>query len=164
MRIGVLSDTHQPYKSPKNCLPLKLLEVFKDVSMIIHAGDVGDPACLETLRKVCPDVRAVWGNMDPLESHKRLHEKLLIPVGKRTIGLTHGYGNPAQLVDHVSALFKDDKVDIIVFGHSHQPMNETRGGILYFNPGSPTDKTCAPYNSFGIIEIDSDVRAQIIRL
>jgi hypothetical protein len=65
----------------------------------------------------------------------------------------------------VAQIFEKDKVDIIVFGHSHNPVNETRDGILYFNPGSPTDKMFSPYNSYGIIEInENSVEGKIIKL
>jgi len=60
--------------------------------------------------------------------------------------------------------FKNDKVDLIIFGHSHCGLNEKKGGILFFNPGSATDKVFAPYNSYGIIEINDKIKATIIRI
>ena len=59
--------------------------------------------------------------------------------------------------------FKEDKPDIIVFGHSHKSMNEFVDGILFFNPGSATDLT-AEYNSYGIIEINEGINSRIIRI
>ncbi|MBU1888025.1 MAG: metallophosphoesterase family protein, partial [Candidatus Omnitrophica bacterium] len=57
------------------------------------------------------------------------------------------------------------KPDIIIFGHSHVPMNEYIDGVLFFNPGSATDTVFAPYRSYGIIEIENgEVKAEIHKL
>ena len=57
------------------------------------------------------------------------------------------------------------QVDVIIFGHSHIPCNERIDGVLFFNPGSPTDKIFAPYNSYGMIEITGkNINARIIKI
>ena len=57
------------------------------------------------------------------------------------------------------------KPDIIIFGHSHAPVNEVKDGILFFNPGSATDSMFPENASFGIIEIEGDdIRAEIIKI
>jgi putative phosphoesterase len=132
--------------------------------MIIHAGDLTEERVLEELKAVCSNVRAVRGNMDPEQLLKRLPEKEIIPAGKYRIGLTHGWGAPAGLIELARSIFKNERLDIIVFGHSHSPLNEKRGDTLFFNPGSPTDKVFAPYNSYGIIEINDKIEARIVRL
>ena len=163
MRIGVISDTHIPDRAKK--IPPAILEDFKNVDMVLHAGDLVNNSVLKELQNVCDDVRAVRGNMDHPGAKDDLPEKLLIETGKHRIGLAHGYGSPAKLMELVAQIFEKDKVDIIVFGHSHNPVNETRDGILYFNPGSPTDKMFSPYNSYGIIEInENSVEGKIIKL
>ncbi len=57
-----------------------------------------------------------------------------------------------------------DNVNVIVFGHSHSPVNEVQNGALFFNPGSPTDKIFASYNSVGILEVGDTIKGRIIRL
>jgi len=162
MRIGVISDTHIPDKA--NAIPQKVLDEFKKVDMIIHAGDLVDLSVLEELKSTCKNVKAVWGNMDPQEARKVLSEKEILGVGKYKIGIMHGYGAPNRLVELLTEIFKNDDVDLIIFGHSHSPLNEKRGNILFFNPGSLTDKIFAPYNSYGIIEINDTIKAEIIKL
>jgi putative phosphoesterase len=162
MKIGVISDTHIPIRA--NDIPSKLLEAFKNVDMIIHAGDLVELNVLDALKAICRDVKAVWGNMDPSEVKKYLPEKQIVTAGKYRIGVTHGSGSPAYLIETVNDVFKDDKVDIIIFGHSHYPVNEKRGRILYFNPGSLTDRMFSNFNSFGIIEINEDIKARIVRI
>ena len=132
--------------------------------MILHAGDLVELSIMDALKTVCSDVRAVWGNMDPPNVRKKLPQKQIIAVGKYSIGLTHGDGSPAFLINTINDIFKGDKVDMIVFGHSHSPINEKRGQILYFNPGSLTDTVFSSFNSYGVIEINDEIKSRIIKL
>jgi hypothetical protein len=103
--------------------------------------------------------------MDEKEVKNFLSEREIIKLNGKKIGLMHGSGNPNKLIELVAKAFENDRVDVIVFGHAHYAVNETRGGILYFNPGSPSDKIFAPYNSYGIIEINGDkIEGKIIKL
>jgi len=160
MNIGVVSDTHNSDAG----IPNKILESLKNMDMILHAGDLMELKILESLKSVCKDVKAVWGNMDSKDIRKQLPEKQIISVGKYRIGLTHGSGAPAFLIELVTDIFKSDNVNIIIFGHSHYPINERRGKILYFNPGSLTDKVFCPFNSYGIIEINEEIKARIVKI
>ncbi len=162
MRIGVISDTHIPENAPD--IPPQIIEDFKSVDMIIHAGDIGSDEVLKRLKKVCKKVVAVWGNMDGYELRAKVPEKAIIEVAGRRIGLTHGVGAPQGLLEAMQQVFKNDKVDIVIFGHSHSPVNEFKDGVLYFNPGSPTDTVFAQYTSYGIIEINDKVEGKIIKL
>ena len=162
MQIGVLSDTHIPDRATE--IPKEILDKFSDADMVLHAGDLVAISVLEKLKSVCKDIRAVWGNMDPYEVRQKLPEKEIISVGSYRIGLIHGYGNPNNLIELMNKIFKEDEVNIVVFGHSHYPVNQMKNNILYFNPGSPTDKIFSPYNSYGIIEINDTVQAKIIKI
>jgi len=162
VRIGVISDTHLIDKTQE--LPQIMLEDFKSADMIIHAGDLVDLSVIEKLKKVCPQVIAVYGNMDPSEVRSKLPEKEIINAGKFRIGVFHGYGAPANLVDLLSGIFKNDKVDIVIFGHSHSGLNQEKNGVVFFNPGSPTDKIYAKSNSYGIIELNGKIELKLIKL
>lgn len=162
MKIGVISDTHIPIRASE--IPKKILESLKEVDMILHAGDLAELSVLESLKSVCPNVKAVSGNMDPMDVKRVLPAKQIIPAGRFRIGLVHGNGTPSLLIKTVSDIFKNDRVDIIVFGHSHFPANEKIGGILYFNPGSITDTVFADFNSYGIIEINNEIKASIVKI
>ena len=162
MKIGVISDTHIPTRAKE--IPKAILESLKRVDMIFHAGDLVDLSVLDVLKSICPNVRAVWGNMDPKEVRGCLAEKEVITLGKYRFGLIHGSGVPALLTQAVTDIFKNDNVDIIIFGHSHSPVNEKKGRILYFNPGSLTDTLLSPFNSYGIIEINDEIEARIVKI
>ncbi len=162
MKIGVISDTHIPEKA--NLLPQKLITELKKCDMVIHAGDMVSIEVARALKKICPNFKAVCGNMDYAEVRKDFPEKEIVRVGKFKIGIKHGFGPPGQLLNLMEGVFKDDGVDIVIFGHSHNPLNEKKGKIIFFNPGSPTDDIFAPYKSFGIIEISDKIVAEIVKL
>lgn len=161
MRIGVISDTHIP--SMARDIPKAIYNDFKDVDLILHAGDLAEMNFFEKLKKL-KKVIAVAGNMDSKEVAAALKQKEIIETGGFRIGLIHGWGSPEGLMERVSAEFKREKVDCIIFGHSHHPVNEIKEGILLFNPGSPTDKIFTPYNSYGIVEITDKITGKIIKL
>lgn len=158
MKIGVVADTHS------HLLPRQLLEDFKNVDLIVHAGDFCSASDLKIFEGI-KDVRAVFGNMDGPELRRILPECDIFRIGGATVGLCHGRGSPEGVLDFVKAKFKKNKVDVVVFGHSHRPFNETIDGVLYFNPGSPTDVVRAPYCSYGILDVrDGAVSGTIVKV
>jgi hypothetical protein len=158
MRILVLSDTHsQP-------LPDKVQGELRNVDMIVHLGDFTDVGLLNNLQ-AAHEVRAVYGNMDGPELRQVLPKQLSFKCEDVTIGLVHGQGAPGKVLEGVRKCFKGEKLDAIVFGHSHAPMNEVVEGTLFFNPGSPTDSVGAPFRSYGILEVTGKtIKGQIIKL
>jgi putative phosphoesterase len=159
MIIGVLSDTHSLN------IPVSLIERFKSVDMIIHAGDICNLATLKLLNKIAP-VKAVQGNMDEAPVKKILPLKEVIVCGNIKIGVTHGHvGENREALKNATAAFKDDKMDVVIFGHSHQALNERMGATLYFNPGSPNDTVRAKFFSYGIISIEAGkIKAAIVKI
>ena len=158
MKIGVISDTHIPI----NCenIPDKIREHFSGVDMIIHAGDLTELCVLDQLAKITPKVEAVCGNMDSPQTQDKLPQKKILNVGKFKIGLTHGWGSGKDLIEQIAFEFKN--VDVIIFGHSHKPVNEKRNGVLFFNPGSATDMVFAKEKTIGILEITDKITGRII--
>ena len=148
MRIGVIADTHIRTLSE---IPSPILVALAEVDLIVHAGDFTERAVLEGLGTL-GEVKAVHGNMDSGELKRMLPQKELFIVNGKKIGLTHGSGGPWGMADRMRRMFKD--VDIIIFGHSHQPYNEFIGGSLLFNPGRARD-------SFGLLTIDDEIKAEI---
>lgn len=158
MRIGVVSDTHSRE------LPKQMLEDFKAVDLIVHAGDFCSVDVLDQFKKLKKEIRAVYGNMDDGQVRGLLHRVEVFPCERYAIGLFHGSGPPRGLLDVVKKEFGDRKVDVVIFGHSHHPMNEVINGVLYFNPGSPNDEIFAPYCSYGIIELSDQIEGKIIKV
>ena len=150
VRIGVISDTHIPDRGKH--IPQVILDAFKHVDLIIHAGDIVSLGVIDELRGVCSKVVVVAGNMDQEAVRKKYPEKQILEIFGKRVGLMHGSGPALNLPELLKDAFKEDNCDLIIFGHSHKPMNERIGGILFFNPGSATDFSSA-YNSYGIIEL-----------
>lgn len=162
MKIAVLSDTHIPINAQD--LPKEVYDGIAGAGLILHAGDFVDISVFENLSKIAP-VRAVCGNMDSGAVAAKLPKKDIVKVNGLSIGLIHGWGPPFGLIELVKNEFKDTKVDAVVFGHSHTPISEVKNGVLFFNPGSPTDRIFAPYNSYGLLEIkDGRITPQIIKI
>jgi len=152
--IGVISDTHV---SGSGELPKVVFEIFRGVDLILHAGDMTDEAVIDDLKKIAP-VIAVRGNLDWAD----LPDRLIIHIGNFDIGLWHGTGAPEGIIGRAYDAFNGYEVDAIVFGHSHQVVNEVRHNILFFNTGSPTDRLFTTFNSVGILHLDGSIKGKII--
>jgi putative phosphoesterase len=137
------------------------LRALEGVDLILHAGDILDVSVLEELEEIAP-IRAVAGNMDMGDVKETLPGKTVIEAAGFRVGLIHGSGGPQNMTGRVRKEFEE--VDAIVFGHTHQAHNREEEGILFFNPGSPTDKVFAPYRSIGILELGSGIKGRIVML
>jgi len=158
IKIGVLSDTHLR----KVTRELKELsrEQLADIDLILHAGDVVSTEILDFLRK--KKFHGVHGNMDPLEVKAALPRKKIIEIGPYRLGLIHGWGSASGLEDRIRSEFQD--VDVIIYGHSHRPVNHLRGGVLFFNPGTATGFSFEGRHTMGFLEVDDTIRGEIVTL
>jgi putative phosphoesterase len=161
LKVGVLSDTHfQDVQQGIACLQAIAERHFAGIDIILHAGDVVNPDVLMAFAD--RTVHVVRGNMDP--AVKGIPSRKLIEVGGFRIGLIHGWGAADTLEARVLREFSGERLDCLVFGHSHHPLCCRRDGVLLFNPGSPTDRRWAPYHSVGILELGDVIQGRIIRL
>jgi len=151
VKIGVLSDSHA---SSFEQLHEKIVRTLAEVDLIIHAGDFVTKDVLDGLKGL-GEIKAVRGNMDSDELKEILSEKELLEIEGKRIGIIHGWGSPYGIDDRVGNVFSE--VDIIIYGHSHYSQNETKHGVLFFNPGQAS-------KSFGILTVGTEVSGEIIRL
>ncbi|MCZ8515913.1 metallophosphoesterase family protein [Paenibacillus filicis] len=156
MRIGVVSDTHM-YSRAK-ALPAALVRGLVGVDLILHAGDWVDEEVVDLFLAIAP-VEAIAGNNDGPSLVRRFGRRKELTLGGKKIGMVHGDGG-RQTAETAFHSFKAAPVDLIVFGHSHIPYLERRGGVLLFNPGSPTDKRRQPKYSFGIVTLGETITAE----
>ena len=164
MRLGILSDTHLAHLTRGFIALVK--DRFSNCQGVIHAGDFTSPKVYHYLNeKTSGNLIAVHGNMDPPELRKLLPERTIFEKGGVKIGLIHGWGGPHDLEERIQRRFADEAVSCIIYGHSHQGANHKRDDILFFNPGSPTDRYHARMNSIGYVTIeDGEVRGEIVPL
>jgi len=131
-------------------LPEVIRQELHSVDLVIHAGDFTEAEVYHKLNSLVT-VIAVHGNMDVSELRRLLPDKLITTVNNIKIGIIHGSGSPQNILQSVRSEF--DGVDIIIFGHSHTPVNEAIDDVHMFNPGSSTEPRCVAFCSYGIIEI-----------
>ena len=136
MRVAVLADTHAPRRW-KSCPP-QVAAHLRGADLILHAGDVCTAAVLDELAAYAP-VRAVRGNNDgPDVAAWGAPETLEFDLDGLRVAMIHdsgpSAGRPARLRRRFPA------ADLVVFGHSHIPLDHAGNGQRIFNPGSPTDR------------------------
>lgn len=141
MRIGLLSDTHIPEVA--QALPPQIAEAFRDVDLILHAGDIYITSVLDNLENIAP-VLAAMGDDDygDILTDKRVKNKHVLKLEGKTLWLIH---EKLHFDMFASQQSKDDKEqskydtpDIVVFGHTHRTAVQHYRGVLIVNPGSPT--------------------------
>jgi hypothetical protein len=159
LKVGVLSDTHIPGAALS--LPPAVFHIFRDVDLILHAGDIVELSVLDELDAIAP-VEAVAGNMDGSEVHLKLPSKKVLSLGGYSVGLIHGKYKIDMQQEMIMKEF--ERVDLIVYGHSHKPFWGKVEGVYFLNPGSPTDKRHAPYNSVALLHVGDELKAEIIRI
>ena len=139
--IGVISDTH-------GLLRPAAIEALRGVDHILHAGDVGDPSILDSLRNVAP-VTAIRGNIDVGGPCSHLPATEVVTLDGHTFYMLHD--RQALDLDPVAAGFS-----AIISGHSHKPLIEWRHGVLYLNPGSAGPRRFSLPVSIGLLTIGAD--------
>ena len=150
MLIGVISDTH-------GLLRPEAFEALRGSEHIIHAGDVGDPKIIETLAAIAP-VTAVCGNIDQGTWASNLPKTEVLEVEGIAIYVLH-------ILDELDLKPEAAGFRAVIYGHSHIAKEETRDGVLYFNPGSAGPRRFALPISVGRLTVQTGrVVAEIIEL
>ncbi len=116
--IGVISDTHGVVRP-------QAIDALRGCSRLIHAGDVGSADVLAQLREIAPVV-AVRGNVDNEGWGVSLPWSIVVELGGHAIYVVHILADAAPPANAAA----------VIYGHSHKPSIEDRGGVLYLNPGS----------------------------
>jgi putative phosphoesterase len=148
-RVGLISDTH-------GVLRPEALRFLRGAAHIIHAGDIGDPAILDALKKLAA-VTAVRGNNDRDRWARAVPHRAVLRVGKVAIYVLHDL---AELDVDPAKNYR-----VVVSGHSHKPKIEERDGVLYVNPGSAGPRRFTLPIALGELKISGDkLRARIIEL
>jgi uncharacterized protein len=157
VRVVVLADTHLRDGVARR-LPAAVLRALERADLVLHAGDVVGAAALSELESLAPTV-AVLGNNDH-ELLGRLPAAAELELAGMRIAMTHDSGARLGRERRLHERFPD--AQLVVFGHSHAPVNEEGiAGQRLFNPGSPTQRRAQPRASFGRLEL---AEARIVHL
>lgn len=161
MRIVVIADTHVPDFAKE--LPAALLRAVRRADVVLHAGDVTRADVLERLEAHAP-VRAVRGNNDgPDVAAWGAPDELIEDLDGVRVAMVHDSGPRAGRESRMRRRFPD--AHLVVFGHSHIPIDADVDGQRLFNPGSPTWKRRQPRATYGTLAISNGrLRTRIVEL
>jgi uncharacterized protein len=150
MRVVVLSDTHAPRRW-RNCPP-RVAEQLRGADLILHAGDVCVAAVLDELAQYAPVVAVVGNNDAPDVAAWGARQTAELEIGGLAVAMLHDSGPASRRLARMRRRFP--RADLVVFGHSHIPLDESADGLRIFNPGSPTDRRRQPHGTLGVLRID----------
>ena len=146
--VGVISDTH-------GLLRPEAVEALQGSHHIIHAGDVGAPEILEALASIAT-VTAIRGNVDKRAWARNLQKTEVVEIAGVSIYVLHD-------VAKIDLKPEAAGFNVVIYGHSHIPNQETRNGVLYFNPGSAGPRRFKLPVTIGKLTIsEGKVRGEII--
>jgi putative phosphoesterase len=149
--VVVLADTHAPRRW-RSCPP-KVAEQLRGADLILHAGDVCTAGVLTELAQYAP-VAAVLGNNDgPDVADWGARQAAEFDAGGLRVAMVHDSGPAVGRLTRMRRRFP--AADLVVFGHSHVPLDESAYGLRIFNPGSPTDRRRQPHGTLGVLRIES---------
>lgn len=144
--IGLISDTHMPQRWAQ--LPPVLAQIFANVDMLFHAGDVGELWVLDELSQIAP-VIAVHGNDEPEEAIRELPYQQIVTVAGQRLLLWHSHypnrvdelharrsGNLREGCLRSIARAKSAGAKVVHFGHWHLPLVFAQDGIVAVNAGA----------------------------
>ena len=149
MRVVAISDTHGPLRW-RSCPPRVAAEL-RGADLILHAGDVCVPSVLDELAAYAP-VKAVRGNNDGADvAAWGAPDTLEFELDGLRVAMIHDSGAAAGRLRRMRRAFPS--ASLVVFGHSHIPMDLSGEGIRIFNPGSPTDRRRQPHGTVGVLTV-----------
>jgi putative phosphoesterase len=108
-----------------------IADAFRDVAMILHAGDVGGPAILAALNAIAP-TQAVYGNVDDPHDPALARERV-VTIGRVTIHVSHGHELGQPTPELVAARYTGD---VLVFGHTHKAITRRVANRMVIKPGA----------------------------
>lgn len=148
--IGVVGDTHVPSRG--RTLPVEAWKRLVDCELILHTGDVCDPALLDELAEWAP-VEVAMGNCDPPEVRAwGARDVVSLDVEGVGVAMLHDSGRRDGRPERMRKRFPDAAV--VIYGHSHVPLIERYGGLLLVNPGSPTDRRRSPDHTIALLRVE----------
>ena len=136
MRILVFSDSHgrvQPM--------LDAVEIYRP-DAVFHLGDVVQDG--EKVSLAFPKVPfyRVRGNCD--EDRPDCAEENVIRLDGKTIFCLHGHTRYVQsTLTYAVAEARAEGADLLLYGHTHRPLEDDYDGLSVINPGAVKDGSCA---------------------
>jgi putative phosphoesterase len=148
MEVIVLADSH--LTGGITHIGGQVLEAVASADVVLHAGDFTSRRALEELQAMA-ETYAVLGNNDH-DLVGTLPASRIFDLEGVRVALVHDSGPTKGRPTRMHRRFPG--ADIVVFGHSHVPINEV--GVqrqVLFNPGSATQRRSQPHRTFGRLRL-----------
>jgi len=150
MRVVVLADTHAPRRW--RVCPPRVAAHLRDADLILHAGDVCVASVLTELSEYAP-VSPCSATMTVLTWPDGAGPTAELDLDGLSVAMVHDSGAATGRIARLRRRFPG--ADLVVFGHSHIPLDGSAAGLRIFNPGSATDRRRQPQGTLGLLQIDS---------
>ena len=151
MRVVVMADTHAPRRW--RVCPPRVAGHLRRADLILHAGDVCTASVLTELAEYAPVVAVLGNNDGPDVAGWGAPEVAELDLDGLAVAMVHDSGPATGRLGRMRRQFPG--AALVVFGHSHIPLDESAGDLRIFNPGSPTDRRRQPHGTLGLLRIDS---------
>jgi putative phosphoesterase len=151
VRVVVLSDTHAPRRW-RQCPP-EVARHLRGADLILHAGDVCTASVLTELAGYAPVIAVAGNNDGPDVAAWGAAETAELDLDGLSVAMIHDSGAKSARLARMRRRFPS--ADLVVFGHSHIPLDESADGLRIFNPGSPTDRRRQPHGTIGLLRIEA---------
>jgi uncharacterized protein len=160
VRVVVLADTHAPRRW--RACPPRVAEQLRGADLILHAGDVCTAPVLAELAEYAPVVAVLGNNDGPDVARWGAAATAELELEGLSVAMVHDSGPAVGRLARMRRAFPG--ADLVVFGHSHIPLDESAHGLRIFNPGSPTDRRREPHGTLGVLRIESGrlMQAEIV--
>ena len=150
VRVVVLADTHGPRRW--RVCPQPVAAQLQTADLILHAGDVCIASVLAELAQYAPVVAVIGNNDQPDVAAWGATPTAEFDLDGLHVAMLHDSGPAIGRLARMRKAFPE--ADLVVFGHSHIPLDESTGGLRIFNPGSPTDRRRQPHGTIGVLHIE----------
>ena len=165
-KILIVGDTHI---SSFEDLPAKILQYVKESNWVIHVGDYTSKNIVEGFNQLKTNYfKGVYGNSDPLVIRKLLPPKTVAEISGVRIGIIHpeSGGSETFLKKRILKEFRDQNVNVIAYGHTHDAKIQWVDKTLLVNPGRGyVDEFSYNHSaSIAILTIDKEIKAEIKRI
>ena len=153
MKIGVVSDTHNNLKNIE--IIINLFNEIK-VPIVIHTGDISNANTLEQFSKLNSKLIGVYGNNDRNElglEEVAQKNKFQFQDPPRKLSLLDKEIVIFHEPDMIDQFLSENKlIDVVLYGHTHRYENNTKNGVLFFNPGESAGMQIGS-NAIGILDL-----------
>lgn len=140
-----------------------MVDSLRKTDLIIHLGDYDSQDLIYELSRL-GDFHGITGNHDGPEIQSLLPEQDIIEINGKRLALVHGHGCvlPFGFKHGLLKRFRGERIDAVLYGHTHVAKNHFMSGVLFFNPGSAVGRFPSWIGSYGILNIAESIHSEIV--